>query len=238
MTSNIVVSNQIPLPFGNYEKIDFDLFQPGENIEAVNQLRKAINDGAANVFYIWGMPGTGKSHLLQAACTLAASNLKRAAYIPLAEFENFTPELLQGLEQLDIVCIDDMEKISGRQEWELALFHVYNRLRDDKRIIVLASNSNPLNIEIELADLKSRLSWGVTYHLQALNEQDCLVALQARAQIRGFSIPDDVGNYLVKRVTRDIRSLLSILNKLDEASLAAGKKLTIPFVKKLLEIKD
>lgn len=230
-----MAARQIPLPFARFEKLDFALYLPGRNREAVVQLQNIGADSAPGNLYLWGNPGTGKSHLLQALCTRAADSRGTTAYIPLSQLDELSTEMLEGLEQLDLVCIDDLQRVAGITHWEQALFHLFNRLRDNARSLVIAATSSPGGIGIELPDLKSRLSWGLTYHLQPLREAECLTALQQRARARGFTLPDEVAAYLVKRIPRDTHTMFQLLDRLDQASLAEKKRLTVPFVRRLLD---
>lgn len=185
--------------------------------------------------YLWGRPGTGKSHLLQAVCTCAQDNYRTAAYIPFAQLDEFTPELLHGLESLDLVCIDDLGRIAGRNEWETALFHLFNRMREANRSMIFAARQGPLEIALGLQDLKSRLSWDLGYYLTPLDDESVAIALKQRAGARMFDLPDEVVSYIVSRVARDTHNLFRLLDQLDDASLASQKKLTIPFVKRLID---
>lgn len=227
------MARQILLPFGNFDRFDFESFIVGENTLLMQQLKRCISEPEQTHLYLWGESGTGKSHLLQAICTSLAEEDKKPAYIPLSQIEQLSPLMLEGLEQLDAVCIDDLDRIAGNKPWELALFHLFNRLREQNKLLIVTALTSPGGISVELPDLRSRLSWGVTYHLKALTEQAKVDLLQQRAQQRGFSIPAEVMEYLVKRIPRDTHSLILWLDKLDDISLVAKKKLTVPLVKTL-----
>lgn len=230
-----LVGTQIPLTFNKYEQVDFDLYIAGPNQQAVQHLCEITNDAERKNVYLWGATGTGKSHLLQALCTSAARAKMNIAYLPLREVSTLSPEMLEGLEHQALVCLDDIEEIAGNSEWELAIFHLFNRLRDAQIPLIISAQHSPKGSPIQLADLKSRLAWDHIYHLKILEEKNCLFALQKRAQSRGFDLSDEVAEYLLKRVSRDMHNLFQLLDRLDNASLVAKKKLTIPFVKTLLD---
>lgn len=226
---------QIPLPFGRFDRFNFEQYWSGPNREPVTYLQQSVGSLTATPVYLWGEKGTGRSHLLQATCTLAASQKKKVIYIPLEEKSQFNPEMLGGMESLDIVCLDDIGAIAGEYEWEVAIFNLYNGLIAGHRTLIVAADCAPAALPIQLADLKSRLSAGVTWHLQALEEKDRLLALRQRAHARGFELPDEVMEYLTRRVARDMHSLFAWLDKLDHATLVSKKKLTVPFVRELIE---
>ena len=236
MIEDVIAGQQIPLAFNKYEQIDFDLFEVGRNQAVTKYLRNLFTERTdAQIAYLWGAAGSGKSHLLQAACSAAALNKLTLAYIPLREASKLSPAMLEGLDTLDLVCLDDIDDVAGETDWEEAIFHLYNRLRDARIPLLISANRSPLASEVQLADLKSRLAWGQVFHLLPLNETEALNSLIRRARSRGFDLPDEVATYLIKRVSRDMHSLYSVLDKLDRASLVAKKKLSIPFVRDLLD---
>lgn len=225
---------QIPLAFSKYEQIDFELFEAGQNQQVLQQLINLPQAEDKQNIYLWGPRGSGKSHLLQALCSRAAKTEQAIAYIPLKEAKALSPALLDGLEKLALVCLDDIDSVAADKEWEQAMFHLFNRMREEHTPMVMTSIDSPRASSLQLADLVSRLSWDLVYHLKTLDEPDSLAALQKRASARGFDLPDEVAVYLYRRVSRDMHNLFEMLDRLDQASLVAKKKLTIPFVKELL----
>ncbi|MGI9228934.1 MAG: HdaA/DnaA family protein, partial [Gammaproteobacteria bacterium] len=146
--------------------------------------------------------------------------------------------MLQNLASLGLVCVDDVEQIAGQQEWELAVFNLFNELKEAATPLLLASTLNPLAAPFQLPDLKSRFSGDYIYHLSALNEAGKKAALRLRASTRGLDIPDEVLEYLLKHIPRDPANLFHWLDRLDNSTLVAQKKLTIPFVRDLLRQTD
>lgn len=228
---------QIPLPFSRFEKLDFSLYQPGKNREVVACLEKVAAGGEIGNIYLWGEAGTGKSHLLQSVCTSASTAGRSAAYIPLKDHAVLSPDMLSGLEDLDMVCIDDLDRIQEIESWEQALFTLFNGMRENRKPLIFSAGKSPKGICIKMPDLKSRLSWDLIYHLRLIDEKSLAIALKTRASGRMFDLPDDVIEYLIKRVARDTHTIFGILDKLDQASLQSKRRITIPFVKELLEIK-
>lgn len=226
---------QIPLPLADADRPGFDLFVPGDNGIAPAEILTRASGAASGNLYLWGEAGSGKSHLLHAACRAASEAGRRAGLVPLAQRGDFTPTMLEALEVLDLLCIDDLDAVAGHTDWEQALFHLFNRMREARRPLLFAARTSPAGSAIALADLKSRLGWDLVIHLEPLPEADRFAALRARAAARGIEIPDEVMEFLARRVARDMHSLFDWLDRLDRASLAAGKRLTVPFVRELLE---
>ena len=186
--------------------------------------------------FLWGERSTGKTHVLQAICHIAHNSGQRMMYMPLAEILNYGPESLEGLHSLDIVCIDDIHLIAHKKEWELALFNLINQLRASNTIIVISSQQSPAENAFDLADLNSRSVWGPVYKLPQLNDSEIKDALNLHAKTSGLKISDDVGNYLLTRYQRDLLTLVQAIEKLNQSSLQEQRKITIPFVKKVLAI--
>jgi len=221
---------QIPLALGIRERPGFDLFVTGENHEAV----EGIKNIAKGAMYVWAQPGNGVSHLLLAACTQANEQGKQVAYIPLADYSQLDPQVLENLDNMDMVCIDDIDVVAGLSEWEQPLLHLYNRLRDKGCIMLIGAHTSPQSIDFQLQDLKSRMNWDLVYHIKPLDDQAKIEVLQRRAKARAFDLPTDVAEFMVNRVRRDLPSLITFLDELEKATLAEQRKLTIPFVKSRL----
>ena len=235
-----MVTEQIPLRFAWQDGFSFENYFSGasleNNAEAVHHLRKITSGKSVDeqFLFLWGFAHVGKSHLLQAACQQAADSGLTVAYLPLTEIGDLQPEMFTGLEKLSLVCIDDVQALAGNKQCEEALFHLYNRMRDAGNKVIVAGNVAPNALPIALADLQSRLGWGPVFHLQELNDANKIAALQLRAKTRGFELTEEVGLFLIRRSARDMVSLFALLDKLDEASLAQHRKLTIPFVRGLI----
>jgi DnaA-homolog protein len=186
--------------------------------------------------YLCAARGQGLSHLLQAACHYAHQCQQTSVYLPLANLFSFSPEILTDLESLSLVCIDDLHMTAGHREWEEAIFHFYNRLQDAGGRLIVAARDLPQSIAFTLPDLSSRLSWGVTYQLHSLADHEKLDVLTMRAKRRGITLSEEVGKYILTHCPRHMGTLFAALDLLDKASLAAQRKLTIPFVKEVLQI--
>lgn len=228
------MNQQLPLGIQLKAAARFANFVAGPNVELLDRLQITVSGGGEPFFFIWGSNGSGKSHLLQASCHQAARVGRTAAYLSLKDSSSLQPELLDSWESYDLVCLDDMDAVAGQRPWEEAVFHLYNRIRERSAGLVVSSGVAPAQLQLCLPDLLSRLGWGLIYQLRALDDQQRLVALQLRARQRGCEMPDETGRYLMRRLPRDMPALFNLLDQLDEASLAAQRKLTVPFVKSVL----
>lgn len=228
---------QLTLPVSLPDNETFASFYAGDNVALLAAMQDSLDGKGSKVIYLWSGTGAGRSHLLHASCMMKAQQNHAVSYIPLEMYENLTPAVLEGMEQLSLVCIDDIDTIAGIREWEEAIFDLYNRvIENGKCCLFIAGNAAPKELNLTLPDLVSRLSWGQVYRLHQLSDDDKLSALQLRAELRGFDLPDDVGRFLLKRLDRDMRTLFTTLDQLDQAMLTAQRKLTIPFVKEILSL--
>lgn len=225
-----VVYQQIPLALQLRAEATFANFVSAGN----ESLLHTLCETDERYVYLWGDEACGKTHLLQALCHQAYQRDKTAAYIPLQDDDIAEPEILTGLEMLDLVCIDDLQVIAGQSEWETALFNLFNRVRDNGGRLVIAARFAPNKILIQLADLVSRLNWGVVFQIINLQDQDKVEVLQLRARQLGLELSTEVAEYLLKRSPRDMANLFGLLGKLDMASLTEQRRLTIPFVRQYL----
>jgi DnaA family protein len=228
---------QLPLGVRLRDDATFANYYPGANAAAlgyVERLCEADAGWAESLIYLWGGEGVGRSHLLQAACLRFEQRGEQAVYLPLAEVADYGPELLDGLEQSELVCLDDLDAVAGRADWEEALFHLFNRLRDAGKPLLLAATVSPRELPVVLPDLQSRLTLALVFQLHSLSDEDKLRALQLRASRRGLHLTDEVGRFILTRGERSMSALFELLERLDQASLQAQRKLTIPFLKETL----
>ncbi|WP_298627580.1 DnaA regulatory inactivator Hda [uncultured Legionella sp.] len=200
------------------------------------QLERMLTLKEDRLLYLWGPPGCGKSHILQGCCQ-AINSKQSAIYLPLALLKDWGPQTLEGLEEQTLVCIDDINTIAQDADWEEALFHLYNRIKDmEQGLLIISGNHPPSQSTINLADLRSRLAWGLVIQLNELSDEEKINTLKLHALKRGFDLPESVGQFLLNRCSRNMHDLHQLLNRLDDASLAAHRKITIPFVKDTLKI--
>jgi DnaA-homolog protein len=206
----------------------FDSFWPGFNGEVV----AAVRAQSTVPLWLWGASGSGKTHLLQAACAAAR---EAAAYFPLARPLALPPEALAGFERTRLLCIDDVDAVAGDPAWERALFQLFNEAAELRTRLIFAAAGPPRQSNWCLEDWRSRAAACIVYQLRELDDDGRIEALRLRAAQRGLQLPYETSEYLLKRMPRDLRSLFEVLDQLDEASLEAQRRLTIPFIRDALE---
>lgn len=226
---------QQALDFESRRGYSFSDYLPISNLQTVELLKSSVLKPGQCPVYLWGNSGLGKTHLLQAACQLATEQGLSAHYVPLKQWKSQSPTILGGLEQSDLLCVDDIEQIAGHQEWQITMFHLFNRMKERSHHLLFSANNAPDAINIELADLQSRLMSGLTLHLQDHDDQRKHELLQFRARQLGMKLPETVCRYLLTRYDRDLPALWRLLEKLDQETLANHRQLTLPFVKQVLE---
>ncbi len=224
--------SQLALPIGLDDHAVFESFHPAGNEEVVDRLLGLATGEAEGGCWLWGAPSTGKTHLLQAVCDRAGD---RSVYVPIRVLADAGPALIVGLESREIVCIDDLDIVAGRGDWERAVFNLYNELLNNGGQLIVAALMAPRECGFELPDLASRMSQLPTYALKPLEEDDRVAALRLRADHRGLDLPEETARFLLKRSRRDMTTLYTLLDKLDREALKAKRRLTIPFVRGVLE---
>jgi DnaA family protein len=228
------MAEQLPLTFEFRANQAFSDFFPGSNQEIIRHLQNCVEGIGEQQIFLWGESGLGKSHLLQACCQQAHKQGLAAFYFALPASQLPDPALLTGLDKFDLVCFDNIEPIAGDPVWELAFFNFFNLHRGLEHRLILSAACSPDQLNIKLPDLKTRLNWGLSLKLKLLADDDKINALMFKADQLGFEISPQVGKFLLTHFGRDLASLWALLDKLDKASLAAQRKLTIPFLKKTL----
>jgi len=224
---------QLPLKLNLRDDSIFDNFFVGDNLQLMTILKNFIVRQSEQFIYCYGESGVGRTHLLQACCHAMSENNQAVFYLPLSHHADFSPEIFDALENLDCVFIDDVDAIVGNRVWEEALFYFYNRARENNVSLLVSANFLPQQLNCLLPDLQSRLAWGLTVAIKNLSDEEKIKTLQMRAQLRGFDLSDEVGRYLIHRYSRNMGNLILVLEKLDQASLAAKRRITIPFIKTL-----
>lgn len=199
-----------------------DNFVAGRNLELLSVLRHALaGSSSERSFYLWGEAGSGKSHLLQ-ACVHAASDAQRSAIYA----QGSIPASAAVVAVDDVECLDDAAQIE--------LFDLYNRLRDSGGLLLVSGTQAPLHLALR-DDLRTRLGWGLVYQVHGLSDEEKAQALAQHAQSRGFALPPEVTQYLLRHGRRDLPSLMAALDALDEHSLRLHRAPSVPLLKEILQ---
>ena len=235
------MSSQLALNLRLRDASSFRNFLPARNHEALAGLRSVCAAIARDeppperVLFLWGAAGSGRTHLLQAACRAVHESGHPALYFSATDAPTLAPAVLENAEQAELVCVDDVEHIAHLPGWERALFALCERMRAANHALVIAGARAPQTLGLELADLVTRLGWGPVYQLELLDDAEKLEALRQRARNRGFEVSDEVVRYVLARYPRDMASLFELLDRIDIASLASKRRVTIPFLRALEE---
>jgi DnaA family protein len=225
---------QLALPVHLRDDATLDNFLFGERLGALRALLDAQTgaDGEPSIF-LHGPAGSGRSHLLQAACHALPSG--QALYLPLEQLRDMAPDnVLDGVEALARVCLDNLHAVAGDRDWELALFNFINRAREHGCRLLISAEAAPRQLAIALPDLASRLSWGVVFQLPPPTDADKLEILRFRAARRGLNLEEEAARYILARAPRAMSALMEVLEQLDRDSMAMQRTLTIPFIKSRL----
>jgi len=225
--------SQLALPLGITAAQSFDTFHVSAENSVALAAVQALVFGRSDELQVmlWGEAGVGKTHLLTAACHAASQGGARVAYLPGDDLND--PDALLGLERVQLLCLDDIQQLASDNEE--TLFHTINRCRETRTRLLISSDVDIENLSFELADLVTRLHWGPRFQLSALHDNALHDALEQLLMSRDLTWSDDVVPYILKRYPRDIASLRRCVMQLDQASFEAQRRITIPFLKTVLE---
>jgi DnaA family protein len=229
---------QLPLGVRLPDHATFNTFHAGRNERTLAHLRRvAAGDSPVTGVFVSGPTATGKTHLLQATCAASAAAGRQAGYLSSSRvLEGGGDErVLDGWQSLALVCIDEVDRLCGHRAWETQLMRLYNHLAAAGGTLLLAAREPVAALPWRLEDLRSRLAAGLLLALQTLDDEEASLALQLRASARGIGLPPETAAWLLRRFRRDLHSQCALLDGLDEASLIEQRRLTVPFVRKLVQ---
>lgn len=233
------MEHQLYLPVNTSDQVSFESFIVGNNKQLIKSLREIIDPQCNPPFlhYLFGESGSGKSHLLMSLCQSANEAEQESVYIDLRQSNQLTPDILSDLETIPVICIDGFEYIGTSKQWQEAVFDLINRVNEHEQSSIVIAGREPIaSLSLTLADLSSRLSWGLSYGVEALNDENKQELIIQRAKYRGMVITTEVAKYLMNHCLRDTHSLMAILDKLDKLSLQQKRILSIHFIKSALSI--
>ncbi|HSY07469.1 MAG TPA: DnaA regulatory inactivator Hda [Steroidobacteraceae bacterium] len=225
---------QLPLGVRLQDRAVFASFFAGPNLQAAEHVSALASSASGGVAWLAGPAGAGKTHLLQAACA-AASTSRRAGYLPLAELAPLGSAVLDGLREIECLSLDDVHAVAGDMDWERALFGLFCALEERGGRLIAAASAPPALLAWALPDLASRFAASAVFQLRTLDEAEQREALKLRAQLRGLDLPEETARYLQRRFPRDMRTLYHLLDTLDEAAIVAQRRLTVPFIRSVLQ---
>lgn len=218
---------QLALELASPPAPTLDNFVTGDNAEAVAALRALAGGAASERFiYLWGAPGSGRSHLLRGALhALAAAGRDVRLYATGAAPVADDPATAVG--------VDDVERLDAQAQ--ISLFNVFNGLKESGGVLLVTGELPPARLPLR-ADLLTRLAWGLVYEVHALSDADRRAAVVDYAAARGFKLPDEVTDYLLVRVPRDLSSLRALVDTLDRVSLEQKRAVTVPLAREVLQL--
>ncbi|KAA9133409.1 DnaA regulatory inactivator Hda [Marinihelvus fidelis] len=229
----MLFSPQMPLPLEPKREGRLDDFVIGPNRAAVDAVRAVVAEPDSNLF-LRGPESSGKTFLLNGACLAAREAGMTAFYLGLKRVPEGGAGALDGLEGIDLVCVDDLDRVAGDDDWEEALFHLINRVRADHGRLVVSARENLGALPIRLPDLVSRLGWGLRAELLPLDDADKAEVMIRHARAQGADLPDDVVDYLLRRGSRDLSRLLDAADRLRQAAFTDKRRITVPLARQVL----
>jgi DnaA family protein len=229
----MLFSPQIPLPLMPRRDSRFEDFVSGPNHTVVEALKHMLDEPGSFIF-LFGGEGSGKTHLLNALCHQTRERQERAFYLSLKHLPKDAITSLQGLEKLDLVCVDDLHVIAADKAWEEALFHCFNRIRQANGRLLVSSRKRLSALKLGLPDLVSRLAWGLRLPLLPLADQDKLAVINLLTTALGFSLPEEVLFYLLKHQDRSMAGLIHTVENLHQAALTHKRRITVPLAREVI----
>lgn len=226
---------QLPLALRYPPDQRLDTFVTGSDTAAALAQVTALASGAnQQSLLLAGPDGAGKTHLALAACAAAQAAGRRSAYVPLAAARGRAREAFAAMDDNVLVALDDIDALAGNRDDELAVFGFHNRMHDAGHALLYTARQSPDDLPLVLPDLRSRLAQCVRLALPVLDDDGRRELLRRRAARRGLMFDDAAIDWLLARVDRDLGTLTALLERLDRASLAAQRRLTVPFLREVL----
>ena len=223
---------QLTFPWNNVNKSSLEgFFTSRENSHLLSLLKDSdfLDD-----LFIYGTKESGKTFLLQAMCNSYSSVSKLSLYIPLKKVMNYGVEIFESLENIDLICIDGIEEVISKIEWEKAIFNLINKALISETRLILTSSKDLKSLNFSLPDLESRIRKIQSYELHPINDKDIFDALKYISKLTSINLGDKEAKYLVTYSQRNISNLVHILESLDQLSMEMKRKITIPLIKEVI----
>lgn len=225
---------QIALPLSHDRQFSFDNYFGRQAELVIDNLQALIRGDGESQIGLWGNVGSGKTHLLNASAHYARKLQTRFHFYDAAQLATFDVSDFEGFEQCDVLAIDNLDAIVGILGWESCFYQVINRCRDAEFRFIYSLSRKPEDLNIGLADFRSRLQWGLMLHTPASGEAEVGEILCKRAHLLGIELSNEVISYLLTHHSRNLAAQMTILKTLDNASLSLRRKVTIPLIKQAL----
>ena len=223
---------QLTFPWNRVNKSSLEgFFTSRENSHLLSLLKDSdfLDD-----LFIYGTKESGKTFLLQAMCNSYSSMSKSSLYIPLKKVMNYGVEIFESLETIDLICVDGIEDVISKIEWEKAIFNLINKALISGSRIILTSSKDLKSLNFLLPDLESRIRKIQSYELHPINDKDIFDALKYISKLTSINLGDKEAKYLVTYSQRNISNLVQILESLDQLSMEMKRKITIPLIKEVI----
>ena len=208
-----------------------NFFVSKNNNKTIQILKDLLNSNIGAQIFIDDLGSNGKSYLLQAICNDFSNSNNSSIYIPMEEAINLDPSILEGVSELNLICIDDVDLINNRREWEIALFNLINECYEKECFLLLSGSINKLEA---IPDLVSRIKKMETLRLEAINDDELLEATQAISKNLNIEISDKNLNYLMNNSRRDIKTIFRTLSQLEKESLERKKSIGLNLIKEVI----
>ena len=223
---------QLTFPWNKVNKSSLEGFYTSEENSHLLSLLKDSN--FLDDLFIYGTKESGKTFLLQAMCNSYSSVSKSSLYIPLKKVMNYGVEIFESLENIDLICVDGIEEVISKIEWEKAIFNLINKALISGSRLVLTSSKDLQSLNFSLPDLESRIRKIQGYELHPINDKDIFDALKYISKLTSINLGDKEARYLVTYSQRNISNLVHILESLDQLSMEMKRKITIPLIKEVI----
>jgi DnaA family protein len=223
---------QLTFPWNKVNKSSMQGFYTSRENDHLVSLLKDGN--FLDDLFIYGTKQSGKTFLLQAMCNSYSSVCKSSLYVPLKKVMNYGVEIFESLENIDLICIDGIEQVISKTEWEKEIFNLINKALISKSRLILTSSKDLKSLNFSLPDLESRIKKIQSYELYPIDDKDIIDALKYISQFKSINLGDKEAKYLVTYSQRDISSLIQILESLDQLSMEMKRKITIPLIKEVI----